>query len=113
MGFSLNGRGHRLVKECAAQRGAGRPWTQARAVTRMCRGEIRAMRKIKAAVKKGSRSVLGVAIGPLLLIGSWVPPGAASDRPDTKLRKGVDPRNPPSGYYEDSSPPLRARFSEG
>ena len=71
------------------------------------------MRKIKAAVKKSSSSVLGMAIGPLLLVGSWVPPGAASDRPDTKLRKDVDPRNPPSGYYEDSSPPLRRQVLGG
>ena len=71
------------------------------------------MRKIKAGVKKSSSSVLGMAIGPLLLVGSWVPPGAASDRPDTKLRKGVDPRNPPSGYYEDSSPPLRRQVLGG
>ena len=70
------------------------------------------MRKIKAGVKKSSSSVLGMAIGPLLLVGSWVPPGAASDRPDTKLRKGVDPRNPPSGYYEDS-PPLRRQVLGG
>ena len=70
------------------------------------------MWKKKAAVKKSS-TVLGMAIGPLLLIGSWVPPGAASDRPDTKLRKGVDPGNPPSVTTKIRLRRYVARFSEG
>jgi hypothetical protein len=64
-------------------------------------------------VKKNHRSVLNVAIGLVWLMGSWVPPGAASDRPDTKLRKGVDPRDPPDGYYEAASPPLRRQVLGG
>jgi len=56
-----------------------------------------ATRNIKGAMNEGKRSALGVAIGLLWLMGSWVPPGAASDRPDTKFRGGVDPRNPTPG----------------
>ena len=55
------------------------------------------MRNINGAINEGKRSALGVAIGLLWLMGSWVPPGAATDRPDTKFRRGVDPRNPPQG----------------
>jgi hypothetical protein len=64
------------------------------------------MTNINAAMKS-HRSVLGIPVGLLWLLGSWVPPGAASDRPDTKFRKGVDPRNLPDGYYESAFPPLR------
>jgi len=71
------------------------------------------MTNINAAMKKSNTSVLSIAVGLVWLMGSWVPPGAASDRPDTKLRKGVDPSNPPSGYYESSSPPLRRQVLGG
>jgi hypothetical protein len=70
------------------------------------------MTNINAAMKS-HRSVLGIPVGLLWLLGSWVPPGAASDRPDTKFRKGVDPRNPPDGYYESASPPLRRQVLGG
>jgi len=33
--------------------------------------------------------------------------GATGDRPDTKLRKGIDPSDPPHGYYKPGSAPLR------
>jgi len=72
-----------------------------------------AMRNINGAMNEGKRSALGVAIGLLWLMGSWVPPGAASDRPDTKFRRGVDPRNPPQGYHESKSPPLRRQVLGG
>ena len=74
--------------------------------------EVSAIANINAAMKS-HRSVLGIAVGLLWLLGSWVPPGAASDRPDTKFRKGVDPRNPPDGYYESVSPPLRRQVLGG
>jgi len=70
------------------------------------------MTNINAAMKS-HRSALGMAVGLLWVLGSWVPPGAASDRPDTKLRKGVDPRNPPDGYYESASLPLRRQVLGG
>ena len=71
------------------------------------------MRNINGAINEGKRSALGVAIGLLWLMGSWVPPRAASDRPDTKFRRGLDPRNPPQGYYESKSPPLRRQVLGG
>ena len=71
------------------------------------------MRNLKAALKKSNTSRLIMAVGVVWLMGSWVPPGAASDRPDTKFRKGVDPRNPPPGYYESESPPLRRQVLGG
>jgi hypothetical protein len=70
------------------------------------------MRNISVA-KKSNRSLVGVTVGLLWVLGSWVPPGAASDRPDTKFRKGVDPRDPPEGYYESKSPPLRRQVLGG
>ena len=70
------------------------------------------MRNIEVALKESNRSLLTM-LGLVWLMGSWVPPGAASDRPDTKFRKGVDPRNPPPGYYESESPPLRRQVLGG
>jgi hypothetical protein len=35
------------------------------------------------------------------------PPGATGDRPDTKFRRDIDPTDPPRGYYEPGSAPLR------
>jgi hypothetical protein len=35
------------------------------------------------------------------------PPDRGGDRPDMQRRKRVDPSNPPDGYYESGSPPLR------
>jgi hypothetical protein len=67
------------------------------------------MTNINAAMKS-HRSVLGIPVGLLWLLGSWVPPGAASDRPDTKFR---NPRNPPDGYYESASTPLRRQVLGG
>lgn len=70
-----------------------------------------AMGKISVAMKKSNRSLVGMTIGLLWQMGlwgaggSWVPLGAASDR-ETKFRKGIDPRDPPEGYYESKSPPL-------
>jgi len=71
------------------------------------------MRNLEAALQKSNTSLLIMAVGVVWLMGSWVPPGAASDRPDTKFRKGVDPRNLPPGYYESESPPLRRQVLGG
>ena len=89
-----------------------RAWTAGLAAATLWLRKRERMRKSEAALKESNRSLLTM-VGLVWLIGSWVPPGAASDRPDTKFRKGVDPRNPPPGYYESESPPLRRQVLGG
>lgn len=69
-------------------------------------------------MKKGSCLLLGaIGLGLHVLSASFpgpiAPPGADGDRPDTKLRKGVDPGDPPAGYYDSASPPLRRQVLNG
>jgi len=53
------------------------------------------MGNIKVAMKASNRSVLSIAIGLVWLMGSWVPPAAASDRPDTKFASALTPATHP------------------
>jgi hypothetical protein len=72
--------------------------------------------EINVAMKQCSGPNLAMAIGLLWLTSVWgapSPPGSGGDRPDTKFRKGIVPRNPPPGYYDSASEPLRRQVLGG
>lgn len=75
------------------------------------------MNSIRRLTIKESIGLLLSAAGLRVLLASFpgpiAPPGADGDRPDTRLRKGVDPGEPPAGYYDSASPPLRRQVLEG
>jgi hypothetical protein len=64
-------------------------------------------------MQEGSRLLLCAVLLTASFSGFEMPPGADSDRPDTRFRKRLDPSHPPSGYYDSASPPLRRQVLGG